>query len=108
MKVTLRAKTATVNEPDRIPMSSVGVYAPDGHTFLGVRSRRDGVLEVIHERFGVRKSVWQVRSGNPSLDGLKEACRRAVEAEDPLATLYSALATSGIRLECVEEKFILY
>ena len=73
---------------------------------MGVHQSRDGVLEIIYERMDRGRSVWHIRSGTPSLDGLQEACQRAINAEDPKGTLYTALEVSGIRLECVEERFM--
>ena len=86
-----------------VPIQPVALHARGGEVFLGARQRRDGVLEIIYERVGRRRSVWQVRSGAV---GLQEACRRAINAEDSLATLYAALKSGGIRLECVEERFM--
>lgn len=88
------------------PIEPVALHARGGEVFLGAHQRRDGVLEIIYERVGRRRSVWQVRSGAVGLGGLQEACRRAINADDCLATLYAALKSGGIRLECVEERFM--
>lgn len=89
-----------------VPIEPVALHARGGEVFLGARLRRDGVLEIIYERVGRRRSVWQVRSGAVGLGGLQEACRRAINADDCLATLYAALKSGGIRQECVEERFM--
>ena len=89
-----------------LPIEPVALHARGGEVFLGARLRRDGVIEIIYERVGRTRSVWQVRSGAVGLAGLQEACRRAINADDCLATLYAALTAGGIRLECVEERFM--
>jgi hypothetical protein len=88
------------------PIEPVALHRQDGAVFLGAHQRRDGVLEIIYECMDRGRSVWHIRSGTPSLDGLQEACQRAINAEDPMGTLYTALEVSGIRLECVEERFM--
>jgi len=88
-----------------MPIAPVAIHTPDGRAFLGVRTRRDGAVEIIHDRFGVRRSVWKVASGNVCLSGLQEACRRAINADDCLATLYAALAAGGVKIECIDERF---
>jgi hypothetical protein len=88
-----------------MPISPVALHTPDGRAFIGVRTRRDGAVEIVHDRFGVRRSVWRVTSGGVGLGGLQEACRRAINADDCLATLYAALTAGGVKIECVEERF---
>lgn len=90
------------------PIQHVALHGQRGQIFLGAHQRRDGVLEIIFERVGRVRSVWHVRSGSTSLDGLQAACLRAVVAQDPLGTLYSALEVNRVRLECVEERFLGY
>lgn len=87
------------------PIAPVAVHASDGRAFIGVRVRRDGAMEIVYDRVGVRRSIWEVMSGSIGLDGLQEACLRAINADDCLATLHAALASAGIRIECVEERF---
>jgi len=88
------------------PIEPVALHGRNGAVFLGAHQRRDGVLEIIYERMERGRSVWHVRSGTPSIDGLAEACSRAINAQDPLGTLYAALYESGIELECVEERYL--
>jgi hypothetical protein len=94
-----------VNGARHAPISPVAVHASDGRVFIGVRMRRDGVIQIVYDRVGVRRSIWEVMGGGIGLDGLQEACLRAINAEDCLATLHAALASAGIRIECVEERF---
>lgn len=86
------------------PISHVGLHAPDGRSFLGLRRRSDGVLEIVYDRVGARHSVWEVMQSNVDVEILTEACRRSVIAQDCLATLYSGLAACGIRIECKEDR----
>jgi hypothetical protein len=86
------------------PIAPIAVHTADGRAFLGVRRRRDGVVEIIYDQFGIRRSIWEVIHGSVGLDGLQEACARAINAEDCLSTLYAALAKGGVRMECVEER----
>lgn len=86
------------------PISPVALHAPDGRSFLGLHRRRDGVIEIVYDRFGVRRSVWEVMSRNIDIDALEEACRRSVQAQDCLATLYTSLMACGIRIECREDR----
>jgi hypothetical protein len=90
--------------PTKAPIAPVGLHAPDGRTFLGVRRRRDGTFELVYDRFGVRHSVWEVIHRNIDIDILNEACRRSVLAQDCLATLYACLATHGVRIQCKEDR----
>lgn len=86
------------------PIAAIAVHRADGRAFLGVRTRRDGAVEIVFDQFGVRRSIWEVIHGSVGLDGLQEACTRAINAEDCLSTLYAALAKGGVRMECVEER----
>ena len=86
------------------PISPVAAHAPDSRSFLGVRRRHDGVLEIVYDQFGVRHSVWEVMQRNIDIDILAEACRKSVLADDSLATLYAGLAACGIRIECKEDR----
>ena len=86
-------------------ISPVAVHANDGRSFLGVRTRRDGALEIIYDRIGVRRSIWEIIHGGVGIDGLQEACRRAINADDCMATLHAALSSAGVRIECIEERF---
>jgi hypothetical protein len=88
----------------QVPIAPVALHAPDGRSFLGVRRRRDGMLELVYDRFGVRHSVWEVVQRNIDIDSLNEACRRSVLAQDCLATLYACLAAHGVRIECKEDR----
>jgi hypothetical protein len=63
-----------------------------------VRTRLDGTLEIVFDQFGVRRSIWEVTRGSMGLDGLQEACARAINADDCLATLHAALAKGGVRI----------
>lgn len=87
------------------PIGSVTVHAKDGRSFIGARMRRDGALEIIYDRFGSYRSIWEVVQGSVGLDALQEACSRAITAQDCLATLHSALTSAGVRIECIEERF---
>lgn len=87
-----------------VPIAPVAIHANDGLSFVGVRVRRDGRLEIVFDRFGSYRSIWEVVAGNVSLDGLREACSRAILAQDCMATLHAALASAGVRIECVEER----
>ena len=87
------------------PIAPIAVHTGDGRAFLGVRTRRDGAVEIVFDQFGVRRSIWQVIHGSVGLDGLQEACTRAINADDCLATLHTALSSAGIRIECVEDRF---
>jgi hypothetical protein len=89
-----------------IPIEPVALHGHKGDVFLGAHQRRDGMIEIVFERAGLRRSVWHIRSGTPSIDGLQEACRRAINAPDPLGALYAALFKAGIQLECVDERFM--
>jgi hypothetical protein len=86
-------------------ISPVAVHANDGRAFLGVRSRRDGAIEIVYDRIGVRRSIWEIIHGSVGIDGLQEACRRAINADDCMATLHAALCSAGVRIECIEERF---
>lgn len=86
------------------PIAPIAVHTADGCAFLGVRTRRDGAVEIVFDQFGVRRSIWEVIHGSVGLDGLQEACTRAINADDCLATLHAALAKGGVRMECVEER----
>lgn len=86
------------------PIAPVAVHAKDGRSFIGVRIRRDGAFEIVYDRFGVYRSVWEVVQGSVGLDGLQEACSRAIMAQDCLATLHAALTLAGVRIECTEER----
>lgn len=88
------------------PTAPFAVHRADGRVFLGVRTRHDGTLEIVYDQFGVRRSIWEVMHGSVGLDGLQEACARAINADDCLSTLYAALAKGGVRMECVEERII--
>lgn len=88
------------------PISPVAVHASDGRSFLGVRVRRDGALEIVYDRFGIYRSIWEVVQGSVGIDGLHEACRRAITAQDALATLHAALASAGVKIECIEERLM--
>ena len=88
------------------PIEPVGLHGRNDEVFLGAHQRRDGVLEIIYERMERGRSVWHVRSGMPSIVGLEEACSRAINAQDPLGTLYATLSEAGIVLECVEDRFL--
>ena len=87
------------------PIAPIAVHRADGRMFLGIRTRHDGTLEIVYDQFGVRRSIWEVMHGSVGLDGLQEACARAINADDCLATLYAEFFTAGIRIECVEERF---
>ena len=87
------------------PIAPIIMHAADGCAFLGVRTRLDGTLEIVFDQFGVRRSIWEVIHGSVGLDGLQEACARAINADDCLATLHAALSTAGIRIECKEDRF---
>lgn len=87
------------------PIAPIAVHRADGRVFLGVRTRPDGTVEIVFDQFGVRRSIWEVIHGSVGLDGLQEACARAINADDCLATLYATLSTAGIRIECVEDRF---
>jgi hypothetical protein len=93
-------KNSSTALPTQAPIAPVALHAPDGRTFLGVRRRRDGTLELVYDRFGVRHSVWEVVHSNIDIEILNEACRRSVLAKDCLATLYAYLAAHGVRIEC--------
>jgi hypothetical protein len=54
-----------------------------------VRTRLDGTLEIVFDQFGVRRSIWEVIHGSVGFDGLQEACARAINADDCLATLHA-------------------
>lgn len=86
------------------PISPVAAHAPYGRSFLGVRQRSDGVLEIVFDRLGARHSVWEVVQSNIDVDILTEACRQSVLAQDCLATLYTGLAACGVRIECKEDR----
>ena len=86
------------------PIAPIAVHRADGRVFLGVHTRRDGAVEIVFDQFGVRRSIWEVIYGSVGLDGLQEACARAINADDCLSTLYAALAKGGVRMECVEER----
>lgn len=88
----------------RPPIDPVAIYAKNGRAFLGVRKRRDGGLEIVFDRIGIRRSVWQVVDGAVGIDGLEQACSRAIDAEDCMGTLYTALSTAGVRIVCIEER----
>lgn len=87
------------------PIAPIAIHAADGRVFLGVRTSRDGTLEIVYDQFGVRRSIWEVMHGSVGLDGLQDACLRAINADDCLATLHAALAKGGIRIECKEDRF---
>jgi len=87
------------------PIAPIVVHSATGCAFLGVRTRLDGTLEIVFDQFGVRRSIWEVTRGSMGLDGLQEACARAINADDCLATLHAALSKAGIRIECVEDRF---
>jgi hypothetical protein len=87
------------------PIAPIAVHRADGRAFLGVRARLNGTFEIIYDQFGVRRSIWEVIHGSVGLDGLQEACARAINADDCLATLHAALSNAGIRIECVEDRF---
>ena len=87
------------------PIAPIAMHAADGRAFLGVRMSRDGTLEIVYDKFGVRRSIWEVMHGSVGLDGLREACLRAINADDCLSTLHAALAKGGIRIECKEDRF---
>lgn len=87
------------------PIAPVAVHTKDGRAFIGVRVRRDGAVEIVYDRIGVRRSIWEIMNGSVGLDGLQEACRRAIHADDCMATLHAALAAAGIRIECIEDRF---
>ena len=87
------------------PIAPIAVHTADGLVFLGVRTRRDGAVEIVFDQFGVRRSIWEVINGGVGLDGLQEACTRAINADDCLATLHAALSAAGIRIECVDDRF---
>lgn len=86
------------------PISPVAAHAHDGRSFLGVRQRGDGVLEIVYDRLGIRHSVWEVVQSNINVEILTEACRRSILAQDCLATLYTGLAACGVRIECKEDR----
>ena len=86
------------------PIAPIAVHTADGRAFLGVRTCRNGTFEIVYDQFGVRRSIWEVIHGSVGLDGLEEACKRAINADDCLATLHAALAKGGVRMECVEER----
>ena len=86
------------------PIAPIAVHTGDGRAFLGVRTRLNGTFEIVYDQFGVRRSIWEVIHGSVGLDGLQEACARAINADDCLATLHAALAKDGVRMECVEER----
>lgn len=86
-------------------ISPVAIHANDGRAFLGVRTRRDGAMEIVYDRIGVRRSIWEIMHGSVGIDGLQEACRRAINADDCMATLHAALTAAGVRIECIEERF---
>lgn len=88
----------------KVPIAPVALHAPDGRSFLGLRRRRDGVLEIVYDRVGIRRSVWVVVQTNIDMDVLNEACRRSVLSQDCLATLYEGLAACGVRIECKEDR----
>lgn len=88
------------------PIAPIGMHAADGRAFLGVRTSSDGRLEIVYDQFGVRRSIWEVIHCSVGLDGLQEACMRAINTDDCLATLHAALAKGGVRMECVEERMI--
>jgi hypothetical protein len=88
----------------QLPIAPVALHAPDGRSFLGLRRRRDGILEIVYDRFGVRRSVWEVVQSNIDIDILNEACRISVLAQDCIATLYACLAAHGVRIECKEDR----
>lgn len=87
------------------PISPVAVHADNRDAFIGVRVRRSGVIEIVYDRVGVRRSIWQIMSGSVGIEGLQEACCRAINADDCIATLHSALASAGVRIECIEDHF---
>jgi hypothetical protein len=87
------------------PISPIVVHSATGRAFLGVRTRLDGTLEIVFDQFGVRRSIWEVIHGSVGFDGLQEACARAINADDCLATLHAALSSAGIRIECKEDRF---
>lgn len=86
-------------------ISPVAFHAPDGRAYIGLRSRRDGTLEIVHDRIGVRRSIWQIMSGNVAVDGLRAACQRAVNADGGMGALHDALLAAGVRIECIEDRF---
>lgn len=83
------------------PTAPFAVHRNDGRVFLGVRTRHDGTLEIVFDQFGVRRPICEVMHGSVGLDGLQEACARAIKADGCLSTLYAALAKGGFRMECV-------
>jgi len=87
------------------PIAPIALHTADGRAFLGVRTRLNGTFEIVYDQFGVRRSIWEVIHGSVGLDGLQEACARAINADDCLATLHAALSNAGIRIECVEDRF---
>ena len=87
------------------PLESVGAHTLDGKCFLGARIGRNGSLEIVYDKLDVRRCVWRVTSGSVGLVGLQQACERAINADDCMATIYQALANGGIRIECTEERF---
>lgn len=87
------------------PFAPMAVHRTDGRAFLGLRKCRNGSLEIIYEKFGVRKSVWEVIDGNAGLDCVQEACLRAINTDDCLSTLHAALAKAAVRIECKEDRF---
>lgn len=95
----------TARDREIHPIAPIVVHAATGRAFLGVRTRLNGTLEIVFDQFGVRRSVWEVMQGSVGLDGLQEACARAINADDCLATLHAALSSAGIRIECVEDRF---
>jgi hypothetical protein len=95
----------TARDREIHPIAPIVVHSATGRAFLGVRTCRNGSLEIVYDLFGVRRSVWAVIHGGVSLDGLQEACLRAINADDCLSTLHAALAKGGIRIECKEDRF---
>ena len=97
-------KVFSMRPASQAPISPVAMHAPDGRSFLGLRRRADGVVEIVFDQSGVRHSVWEVMQSNVDVEILTEACRRSVLTQDCLAALYEGLAACGIRIECKEDR----
>ena len=76
--------------------SSIGT-----NSFLGVRSRTAGVIEIVYDGGAAGRMVWRVKSPTASEARIGEALRLAVDQARVLPALYTELKKRSISIEMV-------
>lgn len=76
--------------------SSIGT-----NSFLGLRSRNAGVIEIVYDDGAAGRMVWRVNSPSATEARIGEALRLAVDQARVLPALYTELKKRSISIEMV-------